>query len=468
MRYLRTLNILRNVKMKNRNPIVTLFSVVLLLGVTSLTHAASEKNKQIDELARSIFANHRAGGVVLVRKGDEVIYREAFGLADIEHNVKMRPDSVMKLASVTKQFSAMAVMQLIEANKLRFEDTLGDIIDGYPAVGENVTIRQLLNQVSGIKNISRIQASRDARPLDKTVDELIAYFSELPLEFPSGTQWQYSNSNYILLTKVIEVTSGESYGDYMKKHIFEPLNMVNTQYGSRFPIIANRARGYRMKDGELENANYISMTQPQGAGALLSTIDDLNLWDQALQSEKLVSEEMFELASTPVELTDGQTFMYGLGWLLPKIRGVQSMEHNGGIDGFFSQVIRVPEHNVYVAVISNAEHINSQLIAEEIAAIVIGLPVKRIQSKQSDLEMYVGEYDFGNGQVRTISAVDGFLYEQINNGNKSKLSHAGSDQFYYDLGLNYVTFENNNENGEMVFNHRYGGPTAGVKKLEAQ
>lgn len=453
--------------LKNK-PIILLISILLYALTNSLTFADNQKAKQIDDFIVPIFENYRAGAVVLVREGEEVIYRKAFGLADIEHNVKMKPHSVMKIASVTKQFTAMAIMQLIETQQLRFEDTLGDIIDGYPEVGEKITIRQLLNQVSGIKNISRIQASRDARPLDKTVDELIAYFSELPLEFPSGTQWQYSNSNYILLTKVIELVSGMSYGDYMKKHIFDPLNMINTQYGNRFPIIANRARGYRMNNGELENANYISMSQPQGAGALISTIDDLNLWDQALNSEMLVSKEMFDLASTPVELPEGKSFMYGFGWILPKVKGVQYMEHNGGIDGFSSLVIRVPENNIYVAVIANSENIPSQEIAEEIASIAIGQPVKRAKSLQSDLEKYVGEYDFGTGQMRSITAEDGFLFEQINDGPKSKLSATDAGEFYYDLGLNYVTFNQYTEKAEMIFNHRYAGEMKGVKKSEAQ
>ena len=258
-----------------------------------------------------------------------------------------------------------------------------------------------------------------------------------------------------------------SYGDYMTTHIFEPLNMINTRYGSRFPIVPNRAHGYRMKNGILENANFISMTQPQGAGGLLSTVDDLNLWDQALYNEKLVSKEIFKQAYTPVELTEGKTFMYGFGWILPKIQGVDTMEHNGAIDGFFSHVERIPEHNVYVAVLANAENIPSQELAEELAAITIDQPVKRMASVQSDLEQYVGDYDFGRGQMRTITAKDGYLYEQINGGDQSKLSFTKSGQFYYAVGLNYVTYNKNDGHGEMILHHRFAGNMKGIKKSEA-
>lgn len=452
--------------MRNLNTFTNLMSLLIFFAATNLSNAADQRTQQLDKLANAVFANHQAGGVVLVREGEKVIYRKAFGMANIEHNVKMRPDSVMRIASVTKQFTAMAVMQLLEAGKLTLEDTLGDLIADYPEVGAKVTVKQLLNQVSGIKNISRIEASRKARPLDMTPDELIAYFSELPLEFPSGTQWQYSNSNYILLTKIIETVTEMSYGNYMKAHIFEPLNMVDTRFGSRFPIIPHRASGYRMNAGVLENANYISMTQPQGAGALLSTIDDLNLWDQALYTDKLVSKEMFKLASIPVELKEDKSFMYGFGWILPQIRGVNSMEHNGGIDGFFSHVVRVPEHKVYVAVLANAQNIKSQDLAEELAAIAIDLPVQRISSKQSELDLYVGDYDFGGGQIRSITVEEGSLYEQINGGHKSKLSSTKTGQFYYDLGLNYVTFDEKDGNGEMVLYHRFAGQMKGIKKSE--
>ena len=339
-----------------RNVVRTaLLAASLLASSAAIGQTAAPVQEQLQDRVDGFFDQHQPGGVVLVRKGDALLLRRAYGLADIEHQVAMKPDSVFRLASATKQFTAVAILQLVDAGKLQLDQPVASVIPSLPPALTKVSIRHLLNHTSGIRNISSIAESRAARRSEATAGELIGFFSDLPLGFEPGSRFSYSNSNYILLTRVIELVTGSPYADHLQRAIFEPLGMTRTRYGSHTALIADRAAGYqRDDDGTLLNADFISMTQPQGAGGLVTTVDDLGRWDAALYGSSLVSPALLAQAFRKVILTDGTEQPYGFGWIVSQVQGHASVEHSGFINGFNAYVLRVPAEGLFVAILTNA------------------------------------------------------------------------------------------------------------------
>lgn len=298
-------------------------------------------SRQLEQRADQFFAGSRPGGVVLVRRGDELLLRKAYGLADVENQVPMRADAVFRLASASKQFTAMAILKLVEAGKFTLDQRIGTLDRSLPAAIGKVTLRQLLTHTSGIRNISSIPESRAARRNEATAQELLAFFQNLPPDFEPGSRFSYSNSNYILLTRLIELHSGQSYAGFLDTQLFKPLGMHQTRYGSDLDLIPRRAAGYQQDaQGQLLNAEFISMSQPQGAGGLVSSVDDLARWDQALYGTSLVRPALLTEAFRKVRLKDGSTQPYGFGWVLGEVQGLPSQEHGGFINGFNSGCCR--------------------------------------------------------------------------------------------------------------------------------
>jgi len=205
--------------------VVLMASALVMTGSAAATNAAPARTEALAREADAFFKDQQPGGVVLVTQGDQVLLRRAYGMADIENGVAMRPDAALRLASVTKQFTTVAVMQLVQAGKLRLETPLDTLDPALAGPMGKVTVQQLLTHTSGIKNVSSIPASRAARREETDALGLIGYFKDLPLEFASGTRFRYSNSNYIVLTHLIQRLSGQSYAEYMQQAIFQPLGM---------------------------------------------------------------------------------------------------------------------------------------------------------------------------------------------------------------------------------------------------
>lgn len=437
--------------------------IALLLPWSTQAQPGPLVSEQLQRKAADLFEKGPPGGVVLVRKGDDILLRQAYGLADVENGVAMKPESVFRLASSSKQFTAVAVLQLVQAGKLKLDQALGEVYREAPKTLAAISLRQLLNHTSGIKNISRIPASRAARRQEASVDELLAYFKDLPLEFAPGSQFSYSNSNYIVLTKLIELASGKSYADYMQHAIFAPLGMKQTRYGSHLTIVPNRAQGYQEQDGELMNADFISMTQPQGAGGLITSVDDLNRWDQALYGEQLVSQGLLAQAFTKVKLADGSEAPYGFGWMLSQVQGQGSVEHSGFINGFQSYTLRMPAQKIYVTVLTNAEFLDPSDLAVELAAIALGQPYDKTPIQTGEYAQWLGRYDFGQGVQRDFLRKDGKLYSQRLGAEALELVASKDGRYYFAQGLNYLSFARRGDGqAQMTVHDRLMGDSAGV------
>lgn len=445
---------------------VRVLAVLAVLLQPALAGAASTPVvAQLEQRAAAFFKDAGPGGVVLVKRGDQVLLRRGYGLADLENAVPMRADAVFPLASATKQFTSMAVLELVEAGKLTLDQRIGDIDPTLPPTIAAVSVRQLLTHTSGIKNISSIEASRAARRNEADAQSLIGFFAGLPLEFPPGSQFRYSNSNYIVLTRLIELLSGQSYADYLGATIFKPLGMTHTRYGSHLALIPSRARGYQQDDGGAWlNAEFISMSQPQGAGGLVSSVDDLARWDAALNGGELVDPKLLAQAFEPVQLTDASTQPYGFGWVIGEVQGAPSVEHGGFINGFNSQILRLPQQQILVTVLTNAEPLYPADLSVELAAIALGQPYDKTLAADSDPEPWLGRYQFAGDVQRDILLVDGRLHSQRVGADAIPLLHAADGRHYLGEGLDYVRFAKGQDGRPtMTLHERYFGDSVGVR-----
>ena len=425
-----------------------IFAALLLATALALTGTARAQqgppakatSAALARVAGEFFKDQQPGGVVLVTRGDGVLLRQAYGLADIENGVAMRPDAVLRLASVSKQFTAVAVLQLVQAGKLSLDATLDSLDPALNGPLARVTVQQLLTHTSGIKNISSIPASRAARRKEADALGLMGYFKDLPLEFAPGTRFRYSNSNYIVLTHLIQCLSGQSYPAYVQQAIFQPLGMQHTRYDSHLDVIAGRAHGYRRVQGELQNADFISMSQPQGAGGLVSTVDDLAIWHRALRDGALLPAALLAQATAKTILADGKPSPYGFGWIVGQVQGLADVEHGGFINGFNSYVVRLKEPDVFATVLTNAEFLDPTQLTVRLAAIAAGKPYAPAVAAGEKDKVWLGRYVLAADDVRVLSETGGTLQLQREGEDPIAVSPAADGRYYLDGGLDYLSF----------------------------
>lgn len=438
--------------------------IALAFPIFASAQSSTALTTQLDARAKRFFADSKPGGVVLVRKGDQILLRAGYGLADVENNLPMSADKVLPLASITKQFTAFALLQLVQSKKLTLDQAVGDVVTGLPPALAKVSLRQLLTHTSGVKNISKIAESRAARRNETSADELLAYFKDLPLEFEPGTRFEYSNSNYILLTRVIELITGSTYAEHMQQAVFAPLRMSDTRFGSHTELVARRARGYRMVEGTLQNADFISMTQPQGAGALISTVDDLDRWHVALSAGRLVEKSLMQEAFSRVRLKDGSAMPYGFGWMISTVQGEPSNEHSGFINGFSTYTLRLPGKKIYVSVLTNSEQFWPDDFAVELAAMALGKPFDKTPTERTDMTAWQGRYAFGKGDVCELKEDAGRLVLLQLGGEPTPVIHAADGRYYLGESLDYLSFKRS-ENGKraMTVHSRLLGASTGTR-----
>jgi CubicO group peptidase (beta-lactamase class C family) len=346
--------------------------------------------KYMDAYAKCGFFN---GSVLVAYKG-RILLSKGYGLANMECNSPNIPQTKFRIASLTKGFTAMAVMQLEEKGLLRVEDSLSKYIPDYP-LGEQITIHHLLTHSSGIMNLTNLPHFDDKiRPLIWTTENLLNEFKHYPLDFKPGERHAYSNSGYVLLTFIIEQISGQTYSGYLQDHIFRPLEMNNTGVDLGRKIVLNRADGYLLEK-EFIHTVYNNMSTMSGAGALYSTVEDLYLWDRALYTDILVSKQTLIRIFTPYFARYG-----GYGWDVThsEINGLlkNKRAHFGDVEGFVSYFSRYVDDDLTVIVLSNTMITPVEEINNTLAKIVFGcdisLPMIPNFIEASDMLEFVGEY----------------------------------------------------------------------------
>jgi D-alanyl-D-alanine carboxypeptidase len=341
---------------------------VFVAGAALWCSATSARADAIDDVVRARMTAKRVPGVsVVVLRDGKVVKSAGYGLANVETNTSATPDTVYQLASVTKQFTAVAVLQLVEAGKVRLEDTIPRFLTDCPEAWKPVTVRQLLNHTSGIPSYTSVPEFAKTLRKDYSPRELIGLVSDKPMDFVPGTRWSYNNTGYYLLGLLIEKVTGKSYGTHLNERIFSPLGMKATRVNDLRATIPNRAQGYEYTADGLRHGEYVSPTQPFSAGALVSTVADMAKWEAALDTETLLKRGTLAEAWSETRLADGKTEGYGYGFVVDKKSGHRRVHHGGGIPGFSASTLRLPDDKISVVVLTNLEGDAADVIAARIA-----------------------------------------------------------------------------------------------------
>lgn len=345
--------------------------ICAFLLLSNVTIYAQNLDAKIDSLISNVFKDENGpGGVILVSQNSKPIYHKAFGMSNIELDIPMQTTQVFQLGSMTKQFTAIAILMLEEQGKLNVKDALAKYIPDYPN-GEKITLHQLLTHTSGIKDYTKMPAIADIDEKDLKPKELIDFFKNEPVDFEPGEKFVYNNSGYAILGYIIELASGETYEHYIKKYIFDKIGMHNSRYANEIAIVKNRAYGYRQKDNIYINKNKISFNIPYAAGALMSTTKDLLIWQNALNNNLLLKKSSILKAFTKYKLNNGDELTYGYGWHLKDINGIPSREHGGSIFGFKTMAVYIQSKDIYVVVLSNCDCNSPTQLARQIAAVAL-------------------------------------------------------------------------------------------------
>jgi D-alanyl-D-alanine carboxypeptidase len=395
----------------------------------------------VDEIMSKAYRPGQPGAAVIAVKDGKVVFRKGYGMANLELGVEIKPDMVFRLGSITKQFTAVAILMLAEQGKLSLTDDITKYLPDFPTQGHKITIENLLTHTSGIKNYTALPEWLPLWRKDMTLAELIGLFKDKPLDFAPGERWSYSNSGYILLGAIIEKASGQTYQDFIEKNIFGPVGMTHSFYDQTYRVFPGRVEGYSKRGESFINSPYLSMTQPYAAGSLASSVDDLALWDQALYSEKLVKQESLQRAWTTFHLNNGKPTNYGYGWGIGSLEGHPAITHNGGINGFATSAMRLPEIHGYVAILTNADSDSPDDNAAKIALLLLGNPYKDptpIDLPTGVADRYVGKYQIENGPAVTVTREGSKLFVLF--PRKVEIVPISETEFWITDSMNHLTF----------------------------
>ncbi|MBK9154314.1 MAG: serine hydrolase [Chloracidobacterium sp.] len=428
--------------------------VFSLLAAVSAQNAAApsaqEVISKVDEYMALAERIDRFNGAILVARDGKPLVSRGYGMANVEWDIPNSPKTAFRLGSVTKPFTSVAIMILQERGKLSISDPACKYISDCPAAWEPITIRHLLTHTSGIPNYTAFPGFLEKRAMMPLgANELLADYKSKPLDFAPGERNSYSNSGYHLLGVIIEKASGKSYAEFLQENIFGPLGMKQTGYDTHRDVIKWRAAGYRREGDGFVHAPYMDMLIPYSAGALYSTVGDLLIFDQALLTDKLLTQKSRDEMFTPFKGN------YALGWGVGKRFERASTSHGGAINGFASQFIRFPDDKVTIVVLSNVQGSGVDKVANALGAIVFGakyeLPRERkaITVASTTLQKYVGDYQLTSSIVAAITFDDGKLWFKIDGQPKLELFPETETDFFMKAVDAQVTFVKD-ESGKVV------------------
>ncbi len=411
---------------------------VILLGAWYVFSSFFSLNTKLDNYVNAYVKQGKFSGSVLIAKNGKILLYKGYGMANYAYNIPNTPQTKFRLGSITKQFTAMAIMQLQEKGLLNVNDTVSKYISDYPN-GDKITIHELLTHTSGIPNLTDFPEYKNIKKIPYTLEQLIAIFKDKPLDFKPGETFKYSNSGYILLSYIIEKSSGKTYETVLQENIFTPLGMNNTGYDHASIIIKNRASGYSMNGDSIINADYIDMSFPSGAGGLYSTVKDMYLWDQALYTKKLLPKKSLAIIFTPsvkLNKNDPESFYYGYGWCMGKIHNHNFVGHDGGIDGFSTSIGRYPDDKICIIILSNNDNYCVSKIATGLDAIIFGekyeLPKKHVIAilNPEILDRYIGKYKIKEDYILTLTKEDNKLILQATGQRKVEIYPETETKFF--------------------------------------
>lgn len=420
----------------------------------------AERNNQsdivskLDEYMTSYNENssYKYSGAILVAKGDEILLNKGYGMANYEENIHNEPYSVFAIGSLSKSFTAAAIMQLQEKQLLNVDDPISKYIDGHER-GDDITIHHLLTHTSGLIRSGLMYGLNGV-----SLKENIEYINRASLLFEPGEDYSYSNAGYNILAAIIEKVSGKSYNDYIRDNIFIPLEMNTSRCGIDDSYGDNQSIGYRILTGDPMKLPMFNFSKLLGSGNIYSTVEDLYKFDRALYSDKLLSKE--SLDNMFKSYSDSN---YGYGWGVAERFGHKEVSHNGHIDGYYSSILRYPDDDyVLIFLTNNSDYTALYEVSETMAAIVFEKDyytapkkINVVEVNSEILKKYSDEYEFEEGFSITITYNDGKLYAKHEDGNIYELLPVSDTDFHYkeheSNRVKFITDKNNNVVGVKAF-----------------
>ncbi|MDA3952336.1 MAG: serine hydrolase [Bacteroidales bacterium] len=448
---------------------ISLLYLIAIVCICKFNVALAQQDdiqKNVDEYIDAHVQMNQFSGSILIAKNDQIIVTKGYGFANYGFEIKNNPEIKFRIASLTKGFTAVAILQLEENSLLSVDDKLQKYIPDYPQ-GDEITIKHLLTHTSGIPNHTEFEDfNKERRVFGYNILETIETFKNKPFEFIPGEKFKYSNSNYILLGFIIEQVSRMSYDEYVKQNIFEPLKMNSSGFEYPEKVIKNLAQGYCFKNNEIEKANYRDMSNAHASGALYSTTEDLYIWDRALYSEELISNKSKEKMFT--EFKDN----YGFGWGIVNVFNHKMIAHSGDIDGFTSNISRFVNDDISIIILSNFEHTPINRINKDLIAIVFNekytVPeiIKTIKLSNNILQSYVGKYELKPGFIFSVSFNDGKLFCELTGQSKLELAPISESEFILKEVEAKISFsKNSNQEIEKLILHQ-GDQEVPANKIE--
>lgn len=449
-----------------------------LLAVASGTRAQESDDgaiiARIDSLAKDYMTLKRAPAVsIAVVRGKDTLVMKGYGLASREANRAATAFTIYRIGSITKQFTAAGIMREVEQGKLSLDDPVSKWLPDVPTHGQRITIRHLLSHTSGVHNYTDKPDWAKRWGEEMTPRQIVAFVDKDTLDFAPGTKYSYSNTGYVLLGMILEKVTGQPYATYLQRQFFTPLGLTQTSYCPDKPKDPRFADGYAATSGTVKPAEYLNITQPFAAGALCSTVRDLVKWHRALLDGRVVGARSYLLMTTADTLNNGSKINYGFGLVPGQLGGKRTIGHSGGINGFTTYGLYMPDENLNVIVLSNSDGGPAPLALNATRA-VLGIPVVpmpkplvAVTLADSLRDRLPGVYDFGK-LVLHVTLEDGRLMAQPDGPGQPKfpLVHLGNLRFGADVDRTlFVTFVNENGKvGRAQFTQRNSPPVDGARK----
>lgn len=366
-------------------------SLTVAVALTAASAAATRAQSRppvavvkhtVDSLAQAYISAQRAPGVSIeILRGRDTVVRAGYGFADLEQRVPASPATVYQIGSITKQFAAAAVMRLVEAGRIKLDDSISAYIDGLPTGWRRVTVRQLLNHTSGIPSMTDIGPRWVTRwREDMSTDTLIALTARDSMWFAPGSSWRYDNTGYVLVGVLLDRATGELFPSYLETKLLRPLGLAHSYYCDLNRVLPGRAPGYERDSAGWHRAAYLSMTQPYSAGAMCSTVDDVARWNVLLSTGKVVTPASYQTMTTPSGAAQARG--YGFGLAVDTLGGRRMIHHGGGILGFTSANGYFPDDSLSVTVLTNTGSSGPDSLFRNVARAALGLPLVGVSDRR--------------------------------------------------------------------------------------
>lgn len=396
----------------------------------------AEFRAEADALLEAAFPADGPGAAVVVTRGGRVIYSAGRGLADLESRRPVTPDTVFRMGSIAKQFTAALVLQLVAEGRISLDDPISRFFPDFPQPSARATVRQLLNHTSGIQDYTKVPGFIAAAGTRLwTTAELVAEVRNRPATAEPGARWEYNNAGYTMLGAIVEQATGKAWHEALEERILRPLRLGSIAFGGAAHENPAVARGYTRDDGEIRPAGSAHMSFGHAAGGLVGSAADLARWAQALHGGRVLRPDLYREMIRPAALADGSTETYGMGLRLRRIRGRPALVHGGAGRGLDTDSVYIPSADLFVAVFANSDEpaTDPSLLTRRLAALALGEPVPVFARAEADiaaLEPLFGSYGGSTGRPALFFSRGGRLY--LGRGDAEReVFHAGGDRFFF-------------------------------------